>query len=109
MYTVIFAMISYVLSGKHRFLDIFITSGSCNPSLGDRQVIMYVPIKPQHSTSPYSRPADHLIEVGLCFLPCGYQGSNSGSQAWQQVPLSTDPSALALKYKDICIFTKQPI
>lgn len=109
MCTVIFAMISYALSGKHHFLDVFITSGSYNPSLGDRQVIMYVPIKPEHSTSPYSRPADHLIGVGLCFLPCGYQGSNSGSQDWQQVPLSTDPLSLVLKSKDSCIFTKQLI
>ena len=109
MYTVIFAMISYVLSGKHHFLDVFITSGSYSPSLGDRQVVMYIPIKAEPSTSPYSRPADHHRGVGLCFLPCGYQGSNSGSQAWQQVPLSTDPSALVLKSKDSCIFTKQLI
>lgn len=87
MYTVIFAKRSYVLSGKHHFLDVPITSGSYNPSLGDRQVIIYDPIKPEH----YSRPVDHLIGIGLCFLPCRYQGSNSGSQAWQQVPLSTDP------------------
>ena len=44
-----------------------------------------------HKHDPCVRSKGQLTEVSYLLLPCGSQGFNSGGQAWQQLPLPTEP------------------